>query len=97
MSRQDCERHLWAMQTDTRTHQGVKKPMTDRAGLPNDSRARACAWDERCEGATSIPTPESVLRAWTHLLPKRGRTLDLACGLGGNALWLAERRFRVAA
>jgi tellurite methyltransferase len=88
---------LVAMQTDTKTHQGVKKTMTGRAGSPNDSRARACAWDERYEGAISIPTPALVLREWPHLLPKCGRALDLACGLGGNALWLAERGFTVSA
>jgi len=33
----------------------------------------------------------------THLLPPAGDALDLACGLGGNALFLARRGFRVSA
>ena len=32
-----------------------------------------------------------------HLLPRRGRALDLACGLGGNALFLAERGLETVA
>ena len=31
-----------------------------------------------------------VLQQNTHLLPASGRVLDLACGLGGNALLLAQ-------
>jgi tellurite methyltransferase len=33
----------------------------------------------------------TVLAEFGHLLPSRGTALDLACGLGGNALWLAGR------
>lgn len=57
----------------------------------------ARSWDARYEGATAIPKPALVLRQWPHLLPEGGTALDLACGLGANALWLAERRFRVSA
>lgn len=32
-----------------------------------------------------------------HLLPANGRALDLACGLGGNALFLAEQGLKVDA
>jgi SAM-dependent methyltransferase len=38
-----------------------------------------------------------VLREYVHLLPKGGAALDLACGLGANALLLAERGLEVAA
>ncbi|MEW5838826.1 MAG: methyltransferase domain-containing protein [Pseudomonadota bacterium] len=38
-----------------------------------------------------------VLREHTHLLPADGDALDLACGLGGNVLLLAERGLKVSA
>lgn len=34
--------------------------------------------------------PCKVLADYTHLLPTKGRALDLACGLGANALLLAR-------
>nr|MCS5564747.1 class I SAM-dependent methyltransferase [Methylococcales bacterium] len=37
------------------------------------------------------PEPALVLRQYDYLLPGQGRALDLACGMGGNALFLAER------
>lgn len=37
----------------------------------------------------SPPTPAQVLADYTHLLPRTGNALDLACGTGGNALLLA--------
>lgn len=37
------------------------------------------------------PEPALVLRKYDYLLPEQGRALDLACGMGGNALFLAER------
>jgi tellurite methyltransferase len=36
------------------------------------------------------PGPSRVLMENTHLLPNSGVALDLACGLGGNALLMAE-------
>jgi SAM-dependent methyltransferase len=57
----------------------------------------AGSWDARYDGTTAIPKPALVLRQWPHLLPGGGTALDFACGLGGNALWLAERGFRVSA
>lgn len=38
-----------------------------------------------------------VLADHQHLLPANGRALDAACGLGGNALLLAERGLQTAA
>lgn len=35
--------------------------------------------------------PVRVLQENAHLLPRLGRALDLACGLGGNARLMAER------
>lgn len=64
---------------------------------PNTPDDFARSWDARYEGATAIPKPALVLRQWPHLLPGGGTALDLACGQGGSALWLAERGFRVSA
>lgn len=38
-----------------------------------------------------------VLREYAHLLPTKGQALDLACGLGANALYLAGRGLEVSA
>lgn len=49
-------------------------------------------WDARyAEGRVEDSAPCGVLVEYAHLLPRAGRALDLACGLGGNALWLARR------
>lgn len=45
-------------------------------------------WDAHYQAA-SIGPPTAVLRDYAHLLPAHGRALDLACGLGANALLLA--------
>jgi tellurite methyltransferase len=47
-------------------------------------------WNRRYLDAQvgAIP-PVQVLRDYAHLLPNHGRALDLACGLGANALLLA--------
>jgi len=46
-------------------------------------------WDRRHAEAEGAPPAADVLRENCHLLPARGRALDLACGRGGNALLLA--------
>lgn len=50
-------------------------------------------WDRiyRAAAKESIPAPARVLTENAHLLPPAGTALDLACGLGGNALFLAGR------
>ena len=51
-------------------------------------------WNARYAVATTEPPrPAPVLQENAHLLPVTGRALDLACGLGGNALFLARRGF----
>lgn len=45
-------------------------------------------WDARYRDTAETP-PARVLVENVHLLPARGRALDLACGLGANALVLA--------
>jgi tellurite methyltransferase len=54
-------------------------------------------WDEIYRTTQSSPTAAEVLTGNSHLLPQQGRALDLACGLGGNALFLADRGLNVDA
>ncbi|MBK1717321.1 class I SAM-dependent methyltransferase [Thiocystis violacea] len=54
-------------------------------------------WDARYRGLTPAPRPAAVLRHFAHLVPTTGSAVDLACGLGGNALWLAQRGLDVRA
>jgi 2-polyprenyl-3-methyl-5-hydroxy-6-metoxy-1,4-benzoquinol methylase len=53
---------------------------------------RDCAakWDARYRDAAGPSGPAWVLSENLHLLPRRGSALDLACGLGANALLLAR-------
>jgi SAM-dependent methyltransferase len=46
-------------------------------------------WDRRHAEAAEIGAPAEVLLRNAHLLPRGGTALDLACGRGANALWLA--------
>ncbi len=49
-------------------------------------------WDRKhAESRPASPMPARVLTEHAHLLPKSGVALDLACGQGGNALFLARR------
>ena len=56
-------------------------------------------WDARYRtGAyVSRPHPSAFLEACADLLPARGRALDLACGTGRNAQFLARRGLTVDA
>ncbi len=54
-------------------------------------------WDDRYRKGSESPTPARVLAENAYLLPARGRALDLACGLGGNALFLARAGLAVDA
>ena len=47
-------------------------------------------WNDRYRDRTTRPSAASVLADNRHLLPSTGRALDLACGMGGNALLLAQ-------
>jgi SAM-dependent methyltransferase len=55
-----------------------------------DSAGQRARWDERHASATEIGAPAEVLLRNAHLLPGAGDAIDLACGRGANALWLAE-------
>ncbi len=55
-------------------------------------------WDDiyiRGEGAPAHPC--RVLEENAHLLAKPGKALEIACGLGGNALFLASQGLQVEA
>lgn len=42
-------------------------------------------------------TPSAWLQRWSHLIPAGGQVLDLACGGGRHAVFLAARGYRVTA
>lgn len=48
-------------------------------------------WDSRYRDMGLPGAPATVLLENGHLLPGHGTALDLACGLGANSLFLAER------
>ena len=48
-------------------------------------------WDQRYLQACAPPSALEVLVENAHLLPPEGSALDLACGMGGSALVLAQR------
>ncbi|MBI2911013.1 MAG: class I SAM-dependent methyltransferase [Chloroflexi bacterium] len=55
-------------------------------------------WDRRYrDGATGGPRGPSVFLARFEALLTGGLALDVACGLGQNALWLAQRGYTVNA
>lgn len=53
-------------------------------------------WNTKYQKATEPGDPNPVLVRFAHLAPK-GRALDLACGLGRNAVYLANQGFAVDA
>lgn len=54
-------------------------------------------WNERYRAATGEQQASRVLKENLHLLPDNGRALDLACGLGGNSMLLAQQGLKVDA
>jgi len=48
-------------------------------------------WDQRYQTAEHAGDACEVLLRYQHLLPSEGKSLDLASGLGANALLLAKR------
>ncbi len=56
--------------------------------MANDSAGH---WNQRYTEHPGVPRAAQVLVDNRHLLPVSGDALDLACGLGGNALFLAEQ------
>ena len=55
-------------------------------------------WDRRyANEPVGSPEPSQVLSEYAYLLPESGTALELACGQGGSALFLARRGFKVQA
>ena len=56
-------------------------------------------WDARYRHGdwADLADPSPILRDAERWLPRGGWALDLACGGGRNAVWLAERGFQVLA
>src|SRR3989337_1261007 len=56
-------------------------------------------WDARYSSGeySYIKRPSRLLVELFYLLPKKGRVLDIACGEGRNALFLAENGYDVDA
>lgn len=57
--------------------------------------SNASKWNQRYAQSDwqveQLQQPCFVLKEYSSLLPKSGKALDLACGLGGNALYLAKQ------
>ncbi|MDD2759311.1 MAG: methyltransferase domain-containing protein [Methylomonas sp.] len=54
-------------------------------------------WDAIYSNDEWLAEASETLLSHRHLLPKKGRALDLACGLGGNAMLLAAHGLSVDA
>lgn len=54
-------------------------------------------WNQRHADPTHGPEAAEVLSQNRHLLPTQGQALDIACGLGGNALLMAKSGLDVVA
>jgi tellurite methyltransferase len=55
-------------------------------------------WEQRYRAEVAVyPGPALVITQNQHLLPEQGLALDLACGLGANALLMASRGLQTQA
>ncbi len=54
-------------------------------------------WDNIYLSAEQASAPAEILQQHLYLLPRQGQALELACGLGANALLLAEAGLAVDA
>ena len=54
-------------------------------------------WDTTYQAVLDYPAPNNDLIRYRDLLPKHGLALDVACGLGADALYLADQGFDVSA
>lgn len=63
------------------------------------SEADRARWDARYarEGLVMGPQPKPVVLELASALPRAGRALDIACGEGQLAIWLAQRGMQVTA
>jgi len=56
--------------------------------MSEDDRQR---WNSRYQEQPAVREPSAFLRSLEHQLPRTGRALEVAGGLGREALWLARR------
>lgn len=64
---------------------------SDRPATPHSTdEATRSKWDKIYGETVQAGDAAWVLRENAHLLPEHGRCLDVACGLGSNALFLAR-------
>src|SRR5947207_5733283 len=63
------------------------------------SRADRERWEKKYAAGNPNPAfaPDPLLVQYAHLLPRQGLALDVACGVGQNAVFLAERGLEVVA
>ena len=54
-------------------------------------------WNQRYAQQNSLPATNPLLSEFSHLLPTDGSALDLACGLGQNAFFLAKHGLNLEA
>ena len=54
-------------------------------------------WDKKFASADNPGKPATMLLQNQHLLPNTGNALDIACGLGASALFLAEHKLNTTA
>jgi tellurite methyltransferase len=56
-------------------------------------------WNRKYSNGNPIPDfePDSLLRTYANLLDDKGIALDVACGVGHNAIFLAQRGYDVIA
>ena len=60
-----------------------------------DSRLK---WDSIYKKKSHVvPEPALAVSRYAHLLPSKGKALDLACGQGGNSFFLAQKGLHVDA
>lgn len=69
--------------------------MIPTAGDPEATATLRHRWDARYRETERQPEPPALLVENHHLLPAAGQALDLACGLGASALYLARRGLEV--
>lgn len=64
-----------------------------------DRQSVAGRWNRRYQASEldEPPAPCALLSSFGRLIPQHGRALDLACGLGGNAFYLAQKGLQVDA
>ena len=86
----------------------LERDQTCRLGhLPSDSSPErrapdivnrpAMDWNEKHAARTDDREPAALLREHAHLLPSRGRALDIAAGGGRNAVFMAQAGLAVDA